>query len=74
MNCRKANKQDIDKLNEMYMAIVNDMRSNNIAIWDDIYPIEQIEFDIDDGYMYVLENEDGIVGAFSVYNTNDAEK
>ena len=74
MNCRKANKQDIDKLNEMYMAIVNDMRSNNIAIWDDIYPIEQIEFDIDDGYMYVLENDNNIVGAFSVYTTNDAEK
>ena len=72
MNLRKAVKKDIAKLNDMYMAIIEDMQSNNICIWDDIYPIEQIEFDILDGAMYVLENEGNIVGAFSVYDTNSA--
>ena len=73
MICRKATKSDMAKLNDMYTAIVEDMQSNNIAIWDDIYPMEQIEFDVADECMYVLDIDGDIVGAFSVYDTNSAE-
>lgn len=73
MRIRKATKKDIAKLNSMYTAIIQDMQAHNISIWDDIYPMEQIEIDVEDKVLYVLQRGSDIVGAFSVYDTNSAE-
>lgn len=73
MNIRLANKKDIDALISMYMDIIQDMRANDICIWDDIYPIEQIEIDVLDGVFYVLEKDNTIVAGFSVYDDNSAK-
>ncbi len=72
MNCRLATKSDLPALEKMYDQIVENMNSQNIRIWHQYYPFDEFEIDIDNGNLFVMENTDEIVCAFSVTNTNSA--
>ena len=74
MNIRLASMQDLGSLKQMYREIVHHMNENGIDIWDDVYPCEFLKDDIENGSLYVLDNDKQIVGAFALCESNDGEK
>ncbi|MFR1906067.1 MAG: hypothetical protein ACLS28_10225 [Clostridium neonatale] len=44
------------------------MNSNNLEIWDDIYPCEFLKADIENNRLYILVKNNEIIGAlFAVF-------
>ena len=68
-----ATKNDLLQLNMMYSEIIEDMSVNGLNIWDDIYPMICFESDIENNNLYVLKDNNIIVSAFSLCNTNQGE-
>lgn len=66
MNIRLAQPSDLPRLNEMFTAIVAHMDSTGVPIWNEFYPFDYFEEDIEKGEMYVLEAEDVVAAAFSL--------
>ena len=73
MDLRQAVMQDLPQLKDMYKQIIKDMNEQNIHIWDDIYPCEFFEEDIKNNQLYTLLNNEEIVSAFVLSNTNLGE-
>lgn len=73
MNLRLANKNDLHQLKKMYEEIINSMNKNNIQIWDEIYPCEFFQGDIENKRLYLLAENDDIVAAFVLCESNDGE-
>ena len=46
MNLRLAEKNDLPQLKTMYEKIIDNMNKNNIQIWNEIYPCEFFQDDI----------------------------
>lgn len=74
MDFRLAVMQDLPQLKDTYQKIVKHMNKNGIQIWDDIYPCEFFEEDIRNNRLYVLVNNNDIVSAFALCDTNSGEK
>ena len=66
MNTRLAQPSDLPRLNEMFTAIVAHMDSTGVPIWNEFYPFDYFEEDIEKGEMYVLEVEGVVAAAFSL--------
>ncbi|NRT71945.1 GNAT family N-acetyltransferase [Clostridium beijerinckii] len=74
MNLRLAKLNDLPKLKAMYGNIIDDMDRNNIPIWDEIYPREFLNKDIENNRLYLLiEKDDNIVGSFALCESNAEE-
>lgn len=73
MYFRQAVMQDLPQLKDMYKQIIENMNEQNIQIWDDIYPCEFFEEDIKNNQLYILLNNEEIVSAFVLSNTNSGE-
>ena len=73
MDFRQAVLQDLPQLKDMYKRIIKDMNEQNIQIWDDIYPCEFFEDDIKNNQLYIFLNNEEIVSAFVLSNTNSGE-
>ena len=73
MDFRQAVMQDLPQLKDMYKRIIENMNEQNIQIWDDIYPCEFFEEDIKNNQLYILLNNEEIVSAFVLSNTNSGE-
>lgn len=73
MKLRIADRKDLSKLKMMYKQIVDNMNKNGICIWDDIYPCEFLQEDIENNRLYVLETHDDIVSAIALCQTNSGE-
>ena len=73
MDFRQAVMQDLPQLKDMYKQIIENMNEQNIQIWDDIYPCEFFEEDIKNNQLYILLNNEEIVSAFVLSNTNSGE-
>lgn len=58
----------------IYKDIIQNMNNNQLQIWDDIYPCEIFDEDIRNNRLYVLLNNDDIVSAFVLCDTNPGEK
>ncbi len=75
MNIRIANKDDLDGLKKLFEEVVNDL--NNIKkidmLWNDEYPFCKFEQDILNKEMYVIENENEIIGSFVISDCYDTE-
>ncbi len=74
MIIRKADIRDLTFLKEMYQKLVENMIKHQIFIWDDVYPSEFLEEDIQNEQLYVLEDEAVIKAAFALCCSNDGEK
>lgn len=74
MELRLATKNDLPQIKEMYIKIINSMYNNNIKIWNDFYPCELFEEDIENNRLYILIDVNNIVASFSLCNSNDGEK
>lgn len=73
MNLRLAKKSDLHQLKKMYEKIIDNMNKNNIQIWDEIYPCEFFQDDIENKRLYILTKYDDIVAAFVLCESNDGE-
>ena len=74
MFLRLANIDDLSQLKSIYEKIVENMNSNNLHIWDEIYPCEFLKDDIEKNRLYVLEKNDEIIGAFALCDSNAGEE
>lgn len=73
MNFRLAKKSDLPQLKMMYEKIIDNMNKNNIQIWDEIYPCAVFQDDIENASLYILTENNDIVAAFALCETNDGE-
>lgn len=58
----------------MYKQIIEDMYNHNIRIWDDVYPCDFFERDIDRHQLYILLEKGEIVSAFALSDRSAGEK
>lgn len=70
MDLRMANIDDLPQLKAVYEKIIDNMNKDNIQIWDEIYPYEFFYDDIEKNRLYVLEEDNEIVSAFALCNSN----
>lgn len=73
MKIRLANKADLETLKQMFLSIVENMYKNGIFIWNEYYPFEEFEKDIDSKQLYVLIENNTIVSAFCLLNNIQGE-
>ncbi|WP_321835585.1 GNAT family N-acetyltransferase [Clostridium butyricum] len=75
MNLRLATIYDLPILKTLYEDIVENMKKNNIDIWDNIYPYIAFNDDIKTNSLYLLINEKyDIVGCFALCESSSGEK
>ena len=48
MEFRQAKLEDLPKLKKVYRDIIQNMEDNQISIWDEIYPCEFFQEDIEE--------------------------
>ncbi len=70
MELRLAIMDDLSQLKNMYKEIIKNMNSNNINIWDEIYPCEFFQLDIENNQLYILLDNDEIISAFTLSYSN----
>lgn len=68
MVTRLAVVEDLQKLKTMFDKIVKVMETNNVFIWNEYYPYEEFENDIQNKNLYVVINNDKIISAFGLFN------
>lgn len=73
MNLRLANINDLPQLKDVFEKIIHNMNKNNIQIWDEIYPCEFFSDDIENNRLYVLVEDNEIVSAFALCDSNEGE-
>ena len=73
MDLRLAKKSDLPQLKTMYEKIIGNMNKNNIQIWDEIYPCEFFQDDIESKSLYILTEDNDMVAAFALCESNDGE-
>lgn len=73
MEFRLAILGDLPQLKRVYADIVEDIKTQNLEIWDEIYPCEFFEEDIRKKRLYVLTDKDEVVSAFALTQTNSGE-
>lgn len=73
MDFRLAIMQDLPHIKSVYKDIIKRMNNEQIQIWDDIYPCEFFDEDIKNNRLYVLLDNNDIVSAFVLCDTNSGE-
>lgn len=73
MNFRLAVNNDLPRLKTMYKKIIGNMIKNNIQIWDSVYPSEFFQQDIENNRLYILTEDNDIVAAFALCDSNGGE-
>src|SRR3954462_6666393 len=64
---RRGQKEDLDMILEMVSGTVEIMKEEHNDQWDEIYPTALIfEKDVQNGSLYVLEEEGRVVGSITV--------
>lgn len=70
---RLAEMNDLPQIKSMYREIVRQMDANGIRIWDDVYPCEFFEADIQNGHLYLLLDGGALVSAFALCPSSAGE-
>jgi ribosomal protein S18 acetylase RimI-like enzyme len=73
MDLRLAAQDDLPRLKTMYQKIIGNMYDNNIRIWDEVYPCEFFQDDIDRKRLFLLTEDSEIAAAFALCESNDGE-
>ena len=74
MELRLAKKQDLPKLEEMFIKIVEQMNNNGIYIWNEYYPYEEFENDIENNRLFLLTKDNDICASFVVLDELTGEE
>lgn len=67
-----AKLEDLNQIKEMYTKIIENMYEDNIKIWNEYYPNEVFESDIEQQNLYLLKNDGEILGAFAIYEFDNS--
>lgn len=70
MEIRLAKKSDLPQIKSMFRKLIEYMNQNNIAIWDEIYPCEFFENDIENNELYLLTDKNDIAAVFVLCESN----
>ncbi|MEG2687183.1 MAG: GNAT family N-acetyltransferase [Christensenellaceae bacterium] len=73
MNFRLANSADLAAIKEMYTMLISKMNKDGIEIWDNVYPCEIFADDIAKNSLYILSDENNMVGAFALCESNNGQ-
>lgn len=68
-----AKLKDLDEIKKTYTKIIENMYANDIKIWNNYYPNEVFEFDIKSKNMFLLKENNIIIGAFVIYEHIELE-
>ncbi|MGN0748316.1 MAG: GNAT family N-acetyltransferase [Christensenellales bacterium] len=68
MKTRLAVAKDLPELKMMFDKIVKVMESNNVFIWNEYYPYEEFENDIQNKNLYVAVDDSKIISAFGLFD------
>ena len=68
MKTRLAVVDDLPELKVMFDEIVKTMETNNVFIWNEYYPYEEFENDIQNKNLYVVTNDNKIISAFGLFD------
>ena len=71
LTLRPANMSDLPHIKKIFSAIVEDMYAHNLRIWDDIFPCEFFEGDIERNELWLLTSGDDIIPAFMLSEQHD---
>ncbi len=66
MNLRLATEKDLHELHCLFASITRKLDSENICIWDEIYPDCAFPEDIKRESLFVLENDGRLISAFAL--------
>ena len=73
MEFRTAKKEDLARMKAMYRRLYEYMEENGIHIWDDYYPCELLEDDIEKEQLYGLFLEEQPIAGFALCTANNGE-
>lgn len=71
MELKLATKEDLPKLKLMFNGVVQNMQNNGIFIWNEYYPFEEFENDIENSGLYIIESAGTIVASFALLDSTD---
>lgn len=74
MKIRLAREEDLKFLKDMYKRVIVNMYKNDVKIWDEYYPAEVLNEEIENQSLYVLENEKEIIAASALYESIEGEE
>lgn len=74
MKLRLAEISDLSQLKDVFTEITAEMTRNCGEIWNEYYPCELFEEDIERGELYVLDDNGTIAAAYVLCGTNEAEE
>lgn len=69
-----AKLEDLEQIKSMYTKIIENMYANGIKIWNKYYPNEVFIEDIENNNLYILKENDNILGAFAIYEHINPEE
>ncbi|MFA6860704.1 MAG: GNAT family N-acetyltransferase [Clostridia bacterium] len=73
MELRIAEKSDLPQLKIVFNDIVENMHKNGITIWDEFYPYEEFDNDIENRNLYLIVSGEEIAAAFGIFDTADGQ-
>jgi ribosomal protein S18 acetylase RimI-like enzyme len=74
LNIRLAHIEDLDNINLLFKRVVDDIHDvKKINMWNTEYPFCEFEKDIKNQNMYVIENDNKIIGSFALTTFDDPE-
>lgn len=75
MNIRLAQKSDIDSLNILFKEVIRDLKEVKKVemLWGDIYPFCEFDNDIENEKMYVVEDNNIVIGSFVLSDYDDPD-
>lgn len=66
MEFRLAAMKDLPQIKSMYQHIVADLQKHNLTFWDEVYPRDFFEEDIQQNRLYVLLDHGDLLSAFAL--------
>ena len=75
MEIRLAKKSDLDGINQLFTEVIKDLKTNKKIdmLWGEVYPFCEFDTDILNQNMYVLEDNNKIIGSFSLSDYDDPD-
>ncbi len=73
MNLRLATEKDLSELSTLFASITQKLDSENICIWDEIYPDCAFPDDIKRDSLFVLEEGERLISAFALCDPQEDE-
>ena len=75
MNIRLAKKSDVDSLNFLFKEVIRDLKEVKKIdmLWGDIYPFCEFNNNIENEEMYIIEDNNRIIGSFVLSDYDDPD-